>query len=49
MTCIDMALSSGYKGLASRLAQWTYTDTRTLVIFFERSFSFIYLFLYFFE
>lgn len=31
MTGIDMALSSGYKTLASKLANWTYLDTRTLV------------------
>lgn len=34
MTSIDLALSSGYKSLASRLGQWTYTDTRTLVSFY---------------
>jgi hypothetical protein len=32
MTGIDMALSSGYKSLASRLAQWSYVDTRTMVL-----------------
>jgi hypothetical protein len=31
MTAIDLALSSGYKSLASRLGQWTYSDARTLV------------------
>jgi hypothetical protein len=31
MTGIDMALTSGYKSLASRIAQWTYVDTRTMV------------------
>ena len=36
MTCIDMALSSGYKALASRLAQWIYTDTRTMVNYMIR-------------
>lgn len=42
MTCIDMALSSGYKALASRLAQWTYTDARTMV-----EYSYFILFIYY--
>lgn len=31
MTAIDMALSSSYKKLASRLAEWAYVEDRTKV------------------